>query len=125
MIVTLFNAVSAMAALTAAGLWWRSTVIAVPFDHEIPEDGWRPAVILASGPKGDIDVFKTQDAANALNNRAAKAALSRPLVREPQTRFQFSKTCFMHWFSVGACDAAQYSTWKSLSECHETSSPRS
>ena len=74
MIVTLFNAVSAMAAFTAAGLWWRSTVIAVPFDHEIPEDGWRPAAILASGPKGDIDVFKTQDAANALNNRAAKAA---------------------------------------------------
>ncbi|MGO7860217.1 hypothetical protein ACC676_01195 [Rhizobium ruizarguesonis] len=32
------------------------------------------AAIIASGPKGDIDVFKTQDAANVLNNRAAKAA---------------------------------------------------
>ncbi|WP_237358105.1 hypothetical protein [Rhizobium phaseoli] len=48
--------------------------IAVPFDHEIPEDGWRPAAIIASGLNGDIDVFKTQDAVNALNNRAAKAA---------------------------------------------------
>lgn len=74
MIVTLFNVVSALAAFAAAGLWWRSTVIAIPFDHNIPEDGWRPAAIIASGRKGDIDVFKTQDAANRLNNRAAKAA---------------------------------------------------
>ena len=74
MLLTVLNMTSAFAAFAAAGLWWRSTIVKVPYDDKPDGNGWHSAAITSSGPDGEVDVLRTQDAANRLNNHAAKAA---------------------------------------------------
>ena len=73
MLPTIINWLSAVAALVAAFLWYRSSIVSVP-PASPPKTGWAPAQITVSNGVDSEDPFATAKASSKLNARAAIAA---------------------------------------------------
>ncbi len=73
MLPTIINWLSALAALVAAFLWYRASVVSVP-PASSPTTGWAPAQITVSNGTNREDPFATARASSRLNARAAIAA---------------------------------------------------
>ncbi len=68
------NIVSAVSALGAAGLWWRSTIVEVLRDDTPDENGMVSGGIFVEGKTGLVDVVSTQYTATEISRKAALAA---------------------------------------------------
>lgn len=66
----ILNIVSAVAAMVAAGLWFRSTLVKVSLSEKPDENGWISASITSEG----ADVIATAKRQNLWNRYAAFAA---------------------------------------------------
>ena len=73
MLPTIINWLSALAAMVAAGLWYRASVVSVP-PAPSPTTGWAPAEITVSNGTSSEDPFATARASSRLNARAAIVA---------------------------------------------------
>ncbi len=74
-IKALINAISAIAALAAAILWYKSSVVIIRPTEQRDQEGWTSAQItVQSDSMGDFDPFLTGIEQSLWNKRAATAA---------------------------------------------------